>query len=430
MEPRAQATCWTEVKHKVKTLNPGFYEHLEAVSPSDDLRLLIVKYPYGFQMSDDQGFYLPKGYEDYIGGAGLGKSAPLTFVLDKEIEYYYDTNHNHVPWKICSPGDFFPDTVNSDQEDDLRYKPNSIFSAVSGVKDITLLSLHSNTNDYYNLRRKYDISANFSPTNPQQHFDIFKRVIEKEKIQWHSTVLIFAKEWKHEMANNKKFWPFQRFMFEHSIKSTQRYRSAIFLDQTIHDITRSMNFKFKPYAHEVIKQLLLIASGAFPGFRPTSNNNSFPVKELSEALKNSSRELLSYPIFMQAAMMKKENCHQYIYNSITYNTMTMHTQKLNPNAYLNEIMAHLNDYLLHFSDHLLTRDTVYAQLHNALEVVPCSTRGSTAHGIKKCSEMYDMDKDFWYPRDTLKYNARYGAPINAQFCKGFVGVRWKNGFEQ
>jgi hypothetical protein len=430
MQPRAQPTCWSEIKHKVKILNPDFYEQLEAASPSDELRLLIVKYPYGFQMSDDQGFYLPKGYEDYMDGAGLGKNTPLTFVLDKEIEYYYDTTHNHVPWKICSPGDFFPDTVNVDQEDDLRYKPNSIFSAVSGVKDITLLSLHSNTNDYYNLRRKYEIPANFSPANPQQHFDIFKHVIEKEKIEWHSTVLIFAKEWKHVMANNKNFWPFQRFMFEHSIKSTQRYRSAIFLDQTIHDITRSMDFKFKPYAHEVIKQLLLIASGALPGFRPSSNNNGFPMKELSEVLKNSSRELLSYPIFMQAGMMTKENCHQYIYNSITYNTMAMHTQKLNPNAYLNEIMAHLNDYLLHFSDHLLTRDTVYAQLHDALEVVPCSTRGSRIHGIKKCIEMYDRDKNFWYPRDVLNYNARYGAPINAQFCKGFLGMRWKDGFGQ
>lgn len=430
MRPIAQPTCWSEVKHDVKVLNPDFYEHLNAVSPSDDLRLLLVKYPYGFQISDDKGFYLPKGYEDYIERPGRDKSPPLTFVLDKEIEYYYDTAHSHVPWKICSPGDFFPIAANTELDGLGTFKPKSIFSATSGIKDINLLSLHGNTNDYYNLRLKYKIPAHISPSNPTQHFDIFKHIIMQEKIKWHSTVLVFAKEWKDEIANNNNWWPFQRYMFEHTIKSTQSYKSITFLDQAIHDITRTMGFKSKPYVHEVIKQLLLIASGEMPGFKPVSSNNGFPAQELSGALKNSTREFLSYPIFMQAAMLKRENCHNYIYNSITYNTTTKHEQKLNPNTYLSEIMAHLNDYLSHFSEHLLTRNTLYAQLHNALEIVPCSTRGSSTHGIKKCIEMYDMDKEFWYPRDTLKYNARYGAPINAQFCKGFLGLRWKDGFER
>lgn len=426
MEPRAEKTCWSEIKHKVKELNPLFYENLAAVNPSDDLRLLIVKYPYGFKMSDEKAFYMPKGYEDYLDGNGFDKKAPLTFVLENQIEYYFDTSHNHVPWRIYSPGDFFPATINVELEGDTRYHPRSIFTVTSGIRDITLLSLHSTTNDFYSLRRKYEIPIEMSPSNPLNHFGICKHIIEKEKIEWDSTVLLFAKEWREEIDNNNNWWVFQKYLLENSLRMNRVHRSINFLDHAIHDITRSLDFKFRPYAHEIIKQILMIATGSIPGFRPATSNSGFPAKELSLALKDSSRELLSYPIFMQASMMTKETRQQYIYNSITYNTMTQYEQKLNPNSYLNEIMVHLKDYLMHFKKHLLTNGTVYSTLHDLLEITPCSTRGSSVHGIKKCVEMYEIDKAFWYPRDSLNLTARYGAPINAQFCKGFLGIHWKD----
>lgn len=425
MEPRAEKTCWSEIKHKVKELNPLFYENLAAVNPSDDLRLLIVKYPYGFKMSDEKAFYMPKGYEDYLDGNGFDKKAPLTFVLENQVEYFFDTSHNHVLWKVHSPGSFFPVTLNVELDGTRRFYPQSIFTVTSGVRDITLLSLHGTTNDYYNLRRKYEIPAEVSPSNPLHHFKIFKRIIEAEQIEWHSTVLLFAKEWQDELYNNPKWWPFKQFLLENSIRVNSCHRSMIFLDNAIHDITRSMDFKFRPYTHEIIKQILLIATQETPGFKPATGNEGFPVDDVSLALKNSSRELLSYPIFMQAAMMTHDNKNDFIYNSITYNTSTKYEQKLNPNTYLNEIMMHLKDYLFYLTDHRLTEGTIFANLHNLLEVFPCSTRGSTTHKIKKCMEMYEIDKSFWYPRDTLKLSARYGAPINAQFCKGFLGLRWK-----
>lgn len=424
MEPRAEKTCWSEIKHKIKELNPLFYENLAAVNPSDDLRLLIVKYPYGFKMSDEKAFYMPKGYEDHLEGNGFDKKAPLTFVLENQIEYYFDTSHNHVPWRIHSPGDFFPATVHVELEGGLRFHPRSIFTVTSGIRDITLLSLHSTTNDFYNLRRKYEIPVELSPANPLNHFGICKRIIEKEGIEWDSTVLLFAKEWRTEIDNNPSWQPFRTYMFENSLMTYRVHRSMIFLDHAIHDITRSLDFKFRPFAHEIIKQTIMISTGSAPGFRPATNNTGFPVDALSSALKSASRELLSYPIFMQASMMIKETRQEYIYNSITYNTMTQYEQKLNLNTYLNEIMMHLKDYLMHFREHLLTRGTVYADLYKVLEIIPCSTRGSSIHNIKKCAEMYEIDPSFWYPRDTLKLQARYGAPINAQFCKGFLGFRW------
>ncbi len=426
MEPTATKTCWSEIKGRVKELNPAFFEALDAVNPSDDLGLLIVKYPYGYIISDEKAFYLPEGYEDFMEGEGHDKHAPLTFVLENQVQYYFDTSNNHVSWPVYSPGGFFPATLNVELSNDLRFYPKSIFSVSSGIRDVTLLSLHGNTNDFYQLRRKYHFPVELSPENPLNHFEIFKRIVKKEALEWHSTVLIFAKEWRHKTHHNVQWWPFHRFLLEHAIKVKSFHSSLIFLDQAIHDVTRSLDFKFRPYVHEIIKQILLIATGLLPGFRPATNSLGFPLDAISEILKNSSRELLSYPIIMQASMMTKENRDQFIYNSITYNTSMRYEQKLNPNTYLNEIMMHLNDYLMYFVDHLVTRGTVYAELKKSLEIIPCSTRGSSVHNIKKCIDMYEMDPAFWYTRDKLHYNARYGAPINAQFCKGFLGLRWKN----
>ena len=429
MEPTATKTCWSEIKGKVKELNPAFFEALDAVNPSDDLRLLVVKYPYGYIMSDEKAFYLPKGYEDALEGGGHDKDAPLVFVLEKQVQQYFDTSHTHVPWLVYTPGGFFPSTLQVELENDVRVYPISIMKVSSGIRDVTLLSLHGNTNDFYQLRRKYHLPVGLSPENPLNHFDIFKHIVEKEDIEWHSTVLIFSKEWRHETYTNPKWWTFHKFLLEHAIKVKSIHSGIIFLDQAIYDITRSMDFKFRPYVHEVIKQVILISIGQMLGFRPATNNEGLPLDAISEVLKNSSRELLSYPIIMQASMMTKANRHEFIYNSITYNTLMRHEQKLNPNTYINEIMVHLKDYLLHFIDHLVTRGTAYADLQKYLEIIPCSTRGSGVHNIKKCIDMYNVDPAFWYSRDVLNYNARYGAPINAQFCKGFLGFRWKETHE-
>lgn len=424
MQPIATPTCWSEIKDTVKKLNPAFYEALDSVSPGDDLRLLIVKYPYGYIMSDENAFYLPKEYENYMDGNGFDKDAPLVFVLDKQVQLYFDTAHTHVPWPVYAPGSFFPATLPIELIG-MRIYPKSIMRVSSGMRDVTLLSLHGNTNDFYQLRRKYQLPVHLSPENPLNHFEIFKHIVNEENINWSSTVLVFSSDWFFQTYSNPKWWPFYKFRLEHALKVKSAHSSIMYLDQAIYDITRSMEFKFRPFVHEMIKQILLIATGQHPGFRPARDNEGFPLDAISDVLKRSSRELLSYPIFMQGSMMTPEDRHQFIYNSITYNTATHYQQKLNPNIYLNEIMNHLKDYLLYFIDHLVTRGTSYADLHKYLEIIPCSTRGSVVHDIKKCVDIYDLDPSFWYSRDVLKYNARYGAPINAQFCKGFLGFRWK-----
>lgn len=416
---------WSDIKKSVKNLNQPFYESIESVSPSNDLALLKVQYPYGFKISDHKGFYLPDGYQNFLEGSGFDKSAPLSFVLENQVQYYLDTPHNHMPWRIHFPGDYYPTTVNVELENQTRFYPRSIFSVTAGIRDVTLLSLHGNTRDFYNLRHKYSIPASISPSNPLDHFEIFKRIINHEKIAWYSTVLVFSKEWQKKIYYDKKWWPLKKYLLENSLRINSFSRSVQYLDQAIYDITRSMDYKFRPHVHEIIRQLLFIAVGQLPGFRPATNNQGFPTKEVSEALKSSTRELLTLPVIMQASMMKPENRKQFIYNSISYNTSTKYDLKSTPNQYLSEIMLHLKEYLQHFQEHLITKGTVYDNLYHQLNVIPCSTRGSNKHNIKKCIEMYEIDKSFWHCRDTLRLNSRYGAPINAQFCKGFIGLKWK-----
>ncbi len=125
---------------------------------------------------------------------------------------------------------------------------------------------------------------------------------------------------------------------------------------------------------------------------------------------------------MEASMLD-DDLSRFIYNSITYNTFTRYEKKVNPNIYLYEIYSYLKDYLINFKNHLLTKGTVYENLAESLEIILCSSRGSESKGIIKSTEMYDIDQSFWYCRDSLKINARYGPPVNAQFCKGFIGLK-------
>lgn len=398
MSPTTERISWADIKQTIKTLNPSFYDHLENIKPEDNLPLSIIRHPYGHTIPN----------------------APLIFVLDKQIEQYIDMVNYPTPWKILSPGDFFSTELNTNIDSDQRLYPTNILSTISGIKDIHLLSLHGTTQDFYQLRRKYDIPAEISPANPLNHFAIFKHLIEKEGITWHSSVLVFGDEWKKNIEQNQRWWPFKKYLVEHAMKSNQALRFSPFLDFAIQDITRSMNFKLKPFVLDTVKQLLFIATGQNLGFRPINTSEGFPVHEVSETLKNASRELLSDLVFMQAAIA---NPHDFIYHSITYNNTTGNEPKFNPNTLLNDIHLHIKDYLLQFKQHTLTQNTIYGTLHDHLDIIPCSTRGSDKFKIKKCIEMYELDPSFSYARDKLGYCSRYGAPINAQFCKGFFGMR-------
>lgn len=414
-------TCWSDIKTTIKKLNHEFYKQLEAVSPGDDLPLFLVKLPYGNVIADAKGSYLPKEL-----GKTLTAKLPLTMVLDKQVEAFFDTPHDHKPWKIYSPGDFFsaPEKTKPSSKTSLIPNKNTL-TITAGIRDIMLLSLHSTTNDFYALRRKYAIPTEMLPSDPSNHFAICKHIVEKEDIKWEATLLVFGDEWQTQIDNNPDWWPFRQYLLEDRLRRSQTYQSALFLEQAIYDIARTLDLKLRPHLHDTIKQLFMMASHQTPGFRPATTDEGFPLKEICGALKSASREFLSFPIFMQSAIMTEKTRKQFIYQSISYNSQAKYEPKTSPNSYLNELMQHITDYLQHFSSHALTQNTVFESLHNKLEIVPCSTRGSKQNNIKKCLEMYELDPAFWYPRDTLKYSARYGAPINSQFCKAFVGIRWK-----
>lgn len=398
MNPVTQQTSWSEVKQTIKALNPSFHDQVESVKPGDDLALSVVHYPYGH--------VIPK--------------APLALILEKQVEQYIDRISQPVPWNILSPGDFFSTELNLATEGNQGLYLSNAITTISGIKDIHLLSLHGNTQDFYQLRRKYDIPADMSPSNPLHHFNIFKHLIEKEAIDWHTSILVFDDAWKTNIEQNPHWWPLKKYLMEQTMKANEALRFTPFLDFAIQDIAHNLNLKLKPFVLDNLKQCLLIATGQTPGFRPITTNEGFPIQAISEALNNASRELLSDIVFMQTAM---SNPTDFIYHSITYNSATSNESKFNPNTLLNDINLHLKDYLPQLKQHALTQHSIYGTLSEHLEIIPCSTRGSDKFNIKKCIEMYELDPSFSYSRDTLGYCSRYGAPINAQFCKGFFGMR-------
>ncbi|MBV9575868.1 MAG: hypothetical protein JO149_04520, partial [Gammaproteobacteria bacterium] len=73
---------------------------------------------------------------------GYGKSsAPMGLLLEKTLEYYVDLKELNitVPWKIFSPGTFFPLTRLFHNPASRIYSPNGILSSVSGGRSVFML---------------------------------------------------------------------------------------------------------------------------------------------------------------------------------------------------------------------------------------------------------------------------------------------------
>jgi hypothetical protein len=414
MKPSYSTVDWQDIKHKIRPINLKLFDIIEEISPK--LPIKLVKYPYGMKISDPDLYYVPTG-------SGLdafnASDYPYFLSLDKNLESYIEYGDAIVPGQVYTPGTFFPVNQEMSKYPKFNTRPGSLFSLMAGLRNISMMPLNQKNDSYYDLVRKFNIDARLSPGNIRDHQEILASIIKEHDTNWHASILIFDEEWKKNIQTNKKWFPLYQYILEQSIRINSAKRNIFYLDYMLFDITKKLRLRIKPFTINAIKQLLLIAIGDIPGFRPAMDDSGAPIKIITETF-NTEYEPLNTPIIIEPHTYNPAEPVGPLYHSLFASDFNTNEQKtFRPLKYLAEISDYLDIYLNEFKDHLYSKNSIYGRLADIMMCRYYSSLGSSGN-IEETERLQKYDPRFQSLHEKHKLTSRSGLFKRSLFTKALV----------
>ncbi len=405
---------WHDVKEHVKNVNAELYDIIDEISP--DLPIKLAKYPYGVKISDVNSYYIPtkdgfKGYDaaDY----------PYFLSLDKKLESYIEYD-NHISFgQIYSPGTLFPVSQEMSKYPRFNARPSSIFSLMSGLRNINMMPLHQDNDSYYQLVERHNIDSKLSPKNIKDHQKILSAIIKEKSSDWHCSLLIFDGKWRKNTETNPKWHRLYQYILEQSIKVNFAKRSIFHLNNMLYDITKKRRLKIKPFTIEAIKQLLLIAIGDIPGYRPAIDESGLPVELITNTF-NEEYSPLNTPVIIEPHTYNPTEPGAPLYHSLCANDFNINEIKsIRPLQYLSEIANYLTIFFEEFKAHPYARGSIYGKLGDLMACRYYSALGGT-EGIADVESLLTDDPRFDDIYDKHQKNSYHGLSKRSIFAKSLV----------
>ncbi len=389
MKSISEKTNWNNIKQQVLALNPELYEIIEELKPNN-LPITLAKYQYGSVISDDKHFYLPNAQGEIE--AKPVNEFPYVFVVDKNIEIYDEKNDRVKSRRIYPPGSIFPFTADINKQGNLSPRPKSIFTITSGIRNLNILSISSNSDAYRKFLKEYNLDNSLQADNHLHHFHIAKGIISALNYNWECTVFMFGKEWKKNIIENPKWYKLNKFMFRQTITKNAFKEHIDFLDDALNDIISDNNIKVKHYTIEAFKQLMLMAFGNYPGFKPSIDNEGIPLDCLTDALINSYQNSI-VPIIVESTMQNPSSDNLPIYHSLWISSSNK-MKTFRPTTYLDELAENIDFILESFKSDLYTSSSAYGQLKKVLDYKFYSSLGDNTGTLRESVSLIKDDKRF------------------------------------
>ncbi|MDF1760346.1 MAG: hypothetical protein P1U40_07400 [Coxiellaceae bacterium] len=418
----AKIVYWNHIKSRVRELNTPLFELIEEINPSD-LPITLAKYPYGATISTDKYYFVPDENCKLI--AYASSQFPYMFVLDKALELYANEKEKNITRQIYTPGTLFPYNFNSSRAGAMSPRPKSIFTLTSGVRNINVLPIFKINDHYKQLAKYFAINKNLDPANPDDHFNIALQILKKQNSDWRSSVLVFSDEWTKNINENPKWLKLKCFLMEQSIKKNAYSKNQFFLDHALHDNIRDNNLKLTSYSIEIIKQMIYISLGDYPGFKPSTDDTALPLTTLVEPL---SSFYLNTPIIIEPTIQEPKIGNPPIYHALMLNA-SLNSTSFKSSQRLFEIAENFEQILQGLATHLLTKTAAYGQLIDCLECQLYTERGDNHKIIKNALQLLDDDCRFNYHFSDNKVNGDViikPFPKRSLFAKALIALSFNS----
>lgn len=331
---------WDEVRSDVKKANPILADLIDKFDPSNQYTFLKVRYLFGDRILNQGLTHLPlksggtvpliHSKVPEILREKLGhRMVPMGVLLSKSIEVFYETDERVMPSKLFGVGSLIGlwEAFDPPPTEFLR----SIWNLSAGARSTFMLPSISETGSHAKLRRDFGVTA-YPPKSLLNHCNVFIELCRSAagSCNWFCDVLFFTDKWLEDPKDNLGFLQLHHYWLQQAWKQSINGRNQMSYDVAWEVFSKEVTRRnWKPRAHviNIIKHLLSIGEGIYPGFMPTAEDETAaPVKFLQDCYIHS-YQLKDYaPIIIVPHHLRELDVP--VYYSLSMPTQLEHAPKV------------------------------------------------------------------------------------------------------
>jgi hypothetical protein len=298
---------WKDIRETVLTINPVFAKVVDKLDPSDDYKLVKVKYPYGSLVLKDAILQIPHGADGTltpITSTELDKdikklisynlnSNPVSMVLKNTFEIYLPLPDRTIPLSgLIHEGSIFgtfrvlhPET---------SHQPQCNWNMTSGARSLFMLPKITESAKHLRIKKQFGLTVQ-KPMTLMAHWDVFRELANHADFpqKWDAEILFFSKQW-FDHLDDEAWVEFYYYLLRTVWGSTEFVRNQPIWNTIFSLILQDYETRPSAYITDTVKYLMHVGIGAQPGFSPARNNLSAPISGLQQVYTNE-YEIRNYP---------------------------------------------------------------------------------------------------------------------------------------
>lgn len=329
MKQEIKKVTWDNVRERVYTVNKEFAQLIDSMSPGEELYLYVANYKYGTILDDGKSFYYPtkkNGVENLNSTSDkqlikdfsyTNLTTPAGMVLHNSLEVFFNVDDHTIPCRIFKPGEIF--ALWAHLEITTNSHPTPIIQLSAGARTIFMLPNISDKYQFDQLKRKSNLRIDM-PEQLQDQWKLFNKLLINSDDDWNAEVLLFPKKWLELIKEDNSWKDVYLYMLKIAWLKSAFQRNQIFYSHAFWRIVSNCNIKPSPYLSDTFQHILSIALGAFPGFKPATDETMAPIKVIQKIFVNNYNLKRYHPTIIHPANFDYTLPNDSIYYSLQYPT--------------------------------------------------------------------------------------------------------------
>lgn len=312
---------WPEVRQQAAKVNPELANIIDAIDPSNKLYFYKARYLFGQKILKNGEMQLPsKAATLSLDHAGVPKaiqndlnycSVPISLILSKSVEVFFETQDRVMPSKLFKAGDMFGLWEAFDPPPSEFIE--NVWNLSAGARTTFLLPKISDNVHHNKLRHAFGLTQSQAPRTLLDHHEIFTEIAKNADKKWWCEILFFPAHWLKDATSAllQKYWLETAWRQSFNCRANMSYDMA--WETFAKDITKR-NWNPKLSTINTIKHLLAIGDGIYPGFALTSpDEHAIPVRLIENAYSNDYK-LKKYPAIVMQPYHLRDKINSVYYS--------------------------------------------------------------------------------------------------------------------
>lgn len=291
----SEKLTWAQARDEIKSVCEELSNIIDEISPSNNLKFIKVKYPFGAKIINNGLLNLP---------TNKGELQPLTDTrLPQDIR-------NELSYSLVPLGVIVKNGIEVHREIEDRVFSiaswgqgldigiweylgwTTPYSITSGARSLYMVPRITLTSSHKKLKRDYNVTSP-PPKRCYDHWKLFTQIANSKNFpnKWYCEIIFFCSDWlknlqQHGNIKNGGWEKLHNFLIKKNLQHSEYGRKRSIFEIVWELFSRSLNvagLRPNPYVIDTLKHLVFIGTGGSPGSAPNTGSTELgPVPDLQK----------------------------------------------------------------------------------------------------------------------------------------------------